>query len=105
MLPASAVAALVMIGGKLGGQRISVPFKVVIGKAVAGPGTLTIADDPSVGPAHCEIQRDATGYVLFDHGTPGGSFVNDARVTGSTRLTDGELVRLGAGTQFKFRVD
>ncbi len=105
VLPASAVANLVMIGGRLGGQRVSVPFKLVIGKAVAGPGTLLIVDDPSLGPTHCEIQRDLGGYVLSDLGTPGGCFINDRRVAGMTRLTDGDLVRLGAGTQFKFRID
>lgn len=104
-LPASAVVTLVMIGGKLGGQRVQVGPGLLIGSIVSGPGTLTITDDPSVGPSHCQLQRDPYGYVLYDLNSRTGCFVNDRRISGAQRLQDGDIVRLGTGTQFKFRID
>lgn len=91
--------------GPLGGQRIRVEAGLRLGSAVSGPGCFAISGDPTVAPTHCELRRDAAGFALYDLGSPGGSFINDRRVRGAERLADGDLVRLGEGTQFKFRID
>lgn len=100
-------ATLIGIGaGVLGGQRLKVDANIFIGK---GPGALPtvlhVPDDPSLGDIHCELRRDGAGYALFDMGVPSGSYVNDRRVTGPTRLGDGDILRLGNATQFRFRLD
>lgn len=97
-------ATLIGIGA-LGGQRIKVEAALRLGSAVSGPGCFTVSGDPTVAPTHCELRRDDAGFTLVDFGSPAGSFINDRRVSGAARLTDGDLVRLGDGTQLKFRLD
>ncbi len=100
------VSTATLIGiGALGGQRIKVEASLRLGSAVSGPGCFTVSSDPSVAPTHCELRRDGAGYALVDFGSPAGSFINDRRVSGTARLADGDLVRLGDGTQLKFRLD
>ena len=91
--------------GQLGGQRIKVEASLRLGSGVSGPGCFMISGDPTVAPSHCELRRDAAGFSLVDLGTAGGSFINDRPVRGAARLTDGDLLRLGEGTQLKFRID
>ena len=100
------VGTATLIGiGALGGQRIKVEAGLRLGSAVGGPGCFTVSGDPTVAPTHCELRRDDAGFILVDFGSPAGSFINDRRVTGMARLADGDLVRLGDGTQLKFRTD
>jgi hypothetical protein len=101
-------ATLIGIGaGQLGGQRIKVEAGLMVCK---GPypntaGVLCVGDDPSLGERHCELRRDGAGFALFDAGAESGTFINDRRVTAPTRLQDGDIIRLGAATQFRFRLD
>ena len=106
MVPGGRVYTATLIGiGALGGQRVKVDASLVIGKAATPPMGLPITSDPSVAASHCELRRDGAGYLLTDYNSPGGSFVNERRVQGMVRLADGDLIRLGEGTQFKFRLD
>jgi len=101
-------ATLIGIGaGPLGGQRIKVEASLMIckGQYPAAPGVLFVPDDPSLGERHCELRRDGAGFALFDGGAASGSFINDRRVTAPTRLADGDILRLGQATQFRFRLD
>ena len=105
-LPPGRVYTGTLIGiGPLGGQRIKVEASLSLGAAVSGPASFAISGDPTIGPLHCELRRDPSGFTLVDAGTAAGSFINDRRVTGAARLSDGDLIRLGEGTQFKFRID
>lgn len=101
-------ATLIGIGaGPLGGQRIKVEASLMIckGQYPSAPGVLFVPDDPSLGERHCELRRDGAGFALFDGGAASGSFINDRRVTAPTRLADGDILRLGQATQFRFRLD
>ena len=105
-LPPGRVYTGTLIGiGPLGGQRLKVEASLSLGSAVSGPASFAISGDPTVGRMHCELRRDAAGFTLVDAGSAAGTFINDRRVTGAARLSDGDLVRLGEGTQFKFRID
>lgn len=99
-------ATLIGIGaGQLGGQRIKVDDRLLIGKAAVGPQSLTVPDDPNIGTVHCELRRDGAGYALFEMNPQGGTFLNDRQVAGPTRIADGDIIRLGEATQFRFRLD
>lgn len=102
-------ATLIGIGaGQLGGQRIKVEASLWICKGPypnQGGGVLFVGDDPSLGERHCELRRDGAGFALFDSGAPSGTFINDRRVAAPTRLQDGDIIRLGETTQFRFRLD
>lgn len=102
-------ATLIGIGaGLLGGKRIKVEAGLMICKGnypTSPAGVLFVPDDPSLGERHCEIRRDGAGFALFDSGVPSGTFINDRRVSAPTRLADGDILRLGEATQFRFRLD
>lgn len=52
--------------------------------------------DGQVSRVHAELQRVGAEWALADDGlSRNGSYVNDARVTGRRRLTDGDVIRLG----------
>jgi len=50
--------------------------------------------DPMVSREHCEIRRDADGYVIVDLGSAHGTLVDGQRVQ-QARLRDGSRIRLG----------
>lgn len=55
-----------------------------------------VVSAPGVGAFHAEIvQRDGQ-YFLSDCGSPGGTFVNDQRVTGAYQLRSEDRLRLGS---------
>ena len=51
--------------------------------------------DGGVEKLHACIMKRGNAYFLEDVNTPGGTFVNDAKVSGSTPLHNGDLVRVG----------
>lgn len=59
-------------------------------------------DDPNVSRRHATLRRHGAAYVLADHGSRNGTFVNDRRIQADTPLTDGDRVRVGE-TTFVFR--
>jgi len=69
-------------------------------------GTTTIGSDPSndvvllgdstVAPKHAEVRAESSGYVVYDLGTPAGTFVNGRRVQGRNLLKDGFRIKLGS---------
>ncbi|WP_341303536.1 FHA domain-containing protein [Pseudomonas sp. TMP25] len=52
--------------------------------------------DPSIGAFHAEIRQDHGFYYLTDVGSPGGSFVNDERISTRFQLRADDRVRLGS---------
>ena len=96
-------ATLIGIGGAFAGNRVALKATVSIGKA---PGnTMTVSDDPTVSGRHAELGADGGGGWVKDLGSTNGTFVNNQRIAGMQRLRDGDIVRFGAATQFKVRVD
>lgn len=51
--------------------------------------------DPFASRLHAEIRRENEQVMLVDNGSANGTFVNGQRVTGSLRLTVGDIVRIG----------
>ncbi|MFO0623271.1 MAG: FHA domain-containing protein [Polyangia bacterium] len=97
-------ATLIGIGA-LAGQRVAIEHTVIVGRSVAGSTNLQVPGDTSLGPSHCEIRREPNGFFLIDYGAPSGSFVNEQRVAGRALVQDGDLLRIGDGTQLKFRLE
>jgi tetratricopeptide (TPR) repeat protein len=60
-------------------------------------------DQPMVSRQHAEILRLGNDFLLRDHGSTNGSYVNDVRVA-ERLLLDGDVVRFGkAGPEMVFR--
>jgi hypothetical protein len=61
-----------------------------------------LAGDDRVSRLHAEVAASAGAWMLVDDGlSRNGSFVNEERVTGRRRLSDGDVLRIGA-TQLVF---
>jgi pSer/pThr/pTyr-binding forkhead associated (FHA) protein len=98
--PAS--ATLIGVTGPLTGQRIALAGALTIGK---GPdNAVVVPGDGAVSTRHCQIGIERGQVVLRDLGSTNGTWVNGRRIAEPVQLRDGDLVRLGAETQFKLRV-
>src|SRR5215510_3107706 len=77
-------------------KRRTVPLDVsrfTIGRTSAA--SLYI-DAPDVSRDQAEIVRDGDRYLLRDHGSRGGTFVNGQRIT-ERHLVHGDRIRFGGG--------
>jgi len=54
--------------------------------------------DPEISRQHAVVTFDGTGFTLRDLGSANGTFVNDVRIAGETRLRHGDRVRIGRTT-------
>lgn len=57
--------------------------------------------DPHLSRRHVEIRLTDEGVALKDLGSTNGTWVNGDRSTGVTRLSDGDVIRLGR-TELRF---
>jgi len=83
---------IVAVGGPLIGRRFTLddtPF--AFGRSAAS--TVVLADRQA-SRQHAELRREAAGYMLYDHGSRNGTFVNGERIT--TRLLQpGDQIAIG----------
>lgn len=64
---------------------------------------VALTGDPGIAPRHAELRIESSGYVLYDLGSSGGTFVNGRRVQGRNLLKDGFKIRCGQ-TVLLFRI-
>lgn len=53
--------------------------------------------EASVSRHHAELRRTTTGWLLVDHASTNGTFVNGVRVV-RARVADGDEIRLGTAS-------
>ena len=80
------------------GKLIVIPLpgarEITIGRRA--DSKISLAWDQAVSRLHAELERVGDEWLLVDDGlSRNGTFVNDERVVGRRRLTDGDLVRCG----------
>ncbi len=80
-------------GFRPGREMMLVKDETTIGRAEACD--LGLFGDMSVERRHARILLNAGRYVLYDEGTPGGTFVNDRRIDDPTPLRSGDVIRVG----------
>ena len=95
---------IICVTGALAGKRFPVAnARISVGR---GPhNAINVTDDPSVSANHFAIGPDGGGLVVMDLGSSSGTFVNGRRIAAPQRINDGDLLRAGENTQFKFRAD
>jgi hypothetical protein len=86
--------SLTIVAGPGSGRGFILP----LGTTVLGRGqdADVILADSSVSRRHAELHAGAAKVVIRDLGSSNGTFVNGARLTGSTELHDGDEVRVGS---------
>jgi eukaryotic-like serine/threonine-protein kinase len=60
-----------------------------------GAGNDIVVEDASVSRSHATLRWDEGTWLVFDHGSKNGSFVNDRRVSGKVPLRPGDVLLLG----------
>jgi DNA-binding winged helix-turn-helix (wHTH) protein len=97
-LPATEHVAAWLIGhiGRIGLNR----GENVLGRHGDG---IVILDSATVSRHHARITVDDRGAAIEDLGSKNGTYVNDRRITETTRLVDGDGVRTGM-LSFTFRM-
>jgi hypothetical protein len=80
-------------GFRPGREMMLVKDETTIGRAEACD--LGLFGDMGVERRHARILLNDGRYVLYDEGTPGGTFVNDRRIDGPTPLRSGDVIRVG----------
>lgn len=86
--------SLTIVAGPGSGRGFILP----LGPTVLGRGqdADVVLADSSVSRRHAELDAGAAKVVIRDLGSSNGTFVNGARLTGSTELHDGDEVRVGS---------
>lgn len=74
------------------GTRVAVTDTVTIGRA---PDNTIQIEDQSVSRHHARVLADGGAPVIEDTGSSGGTFLNDRRLKGKTKLGDGLRIRIG----------
>ena len=98
--PRRARACLTVITGAAAGQI----FKLSKGEAVIGraPNAAIRVVDDGVSRNHARIRHDSSGLFLDDLESRNGTYVNGARLSGSTVLREGDKIQVGRTTVLRF---
>lgn len=80
-------------GFRSGRQMILSKAETTIGRAESCD--IGLFGDQSVQPLHARILSQGAGYVLFDAGTPSGTFVNGQKCAPSAPLRSGDVIQVG----------
>jgi len=98
--PRRARACLTVITGSAAGQI----FKLSKGEAVIGraPAAEIRVVDDGISRTHARIRHDSNGLFLDDLESRNGTFVNGARISGSTTLREGDKIQVGRTTVLRF---
>ncbi|MER7440551.1 FHA domain-containing protein [Micromonospora avicenniae] len=84
---------LTVAGGPMRGASFRLrPEAQLIGRA---PTAHVSVADPHLSRRHAEVWLASEGACLRDLGSTNGTWLNDHRITGVARLTDGDVIRLG----------
>ncbi|HUG94434.1 MAG TPA: FHA domain-containing protein [Planctomycetaceae bacterium] len=87
------MAELIIQSGKHQGRRLRFPdTEITIGRGDECQVRLTSAD---VSKEHCRLRATGEGLIVEDLGSSNGTFVNDVRIEGPTRLAPGDRLRVG----------
>jgi len=85
---------LVVTEGAGAGERFEVDRDLSLGRGEAD----VVLEDVEVSRVHAIVRRTDQGLEISDLNSANGTFVNDARVSGTRPLADGDVIRLGKTT-------
>lgn len=88
------MTAIVGKDGPLAGRRIEINKEITFGRQNVD----VVIKDSEVSRRHAAIRIRDQGVEIEDLGSRNGTFVNDVRVTGRMRLTQGDAIRIGSST-------
>jgi two-component system cell cycle response regulator len=98
---ARSLGVLTVVGGLETGRVFAIPrgFEATLGRA---EGCSFRFDDASVSGVHAKVVCISVDHVFADAGSTNGSYVNDAKVSSTVKLKDGDRIQLGSATFLRF---
>ena len=78
--------------GKQAGLTMTLGDQIKIGRSA---DCQLILDDDYVSTQHARIYRSGTGYIVDDLGSTNGTYLNNERLSGPTRFTPADTLRIG----------
>jgi len=78
--------------GKQAGLTMALGDQLKIGRSA---DCQLILDDDYVSTQHARIYRSGTGYIVDDLGSTNGTYLNNERLSGPTRFTPADTLRIG----------
>src|SRR4051794_41321516 len=85
------MSILLFTSGPMAGRRVELTSDLVLGRE----GVHLIVEDPEISRRHAVVRPRRNGAEIEDLGSLNGTWVNGRRITGPTRLTHGDRIRLG----------
>jgi pSer/pThr/pTyr-binding forkhead associated (FHA) protein len=76
-------------------QGKKIPINVATFTIGRDPKSTLQADNPAIAERHCALEVRQDKVFLRDLDSPGGTWVNDARISGETELADGDILKVG----------
>lgn len=87
-------AALLVVGGELNGSLFDlVGSSVSVGRSA--DNTIPL-DFNGISRYHFKLNADGAEFILEDLGSKNGTFLNNKKVEGSTKLNKGDIIKIGA---------
>ena len=87
------MASLIVRDGPLRGRRIEVGFdEFSLGREKTD---LVIEDDTEISRSHAVVRPVDGGVEIEDLDSTNGTFVNELKISGPTRLSNGDIIRVG----------
>jgi diguanylate cyclase (GGDEF)-like protein len=87
-------AALLVVGGELNGSLFDlIGSSVSVGRSA--DNTIPL-DFNGISRYHFKLNADGAEYVLEDLGSKNGTFLNNKKVEGTTKLNKGDIIKIGA---------
>ncbi|MGH2703024.1 MAG: FHA domain-containing protein, partial [Actinomycetota bacterium] len=87
------MASLIVRDGPMRGRRIEVGFdEFSLGREKTD---LVIEDDTEISRAHAVVRPVDGGVEIEDLDSTNGTFVNELKISGPTRLSNGDIIRVG----------
>jgi hypothetical protein len=74
------------------GERVELGSTLSVGR---GPASDLRLEDQYVSAKHATVVNDKDGLFVTDHGSTNGTYVNEKRIEGRTRLKRGDVVQFG----------
>jgi FHA domain len=88
------VPAFVVKEGPAAGQRIGLSGETELGRLSTG----LLQEDSEVSRRHAVVRSGSEGVEIEDLGASNGTWVNDERISGTRKLSNGDRVRIGQTT-------
>ncbi len=87
-------AAFLVVGGDLNGTIFDlIDQSVTVGR---NANNSIVLEFQGISRYHCQLQLESGSYILMDTGSKNGTYLNNQKLSGPTKLNKGDIVKIGS---------